>query len=273
MGQNKLIYIFNEISTFLTNKRFIYNLLGIIFFLGFVLFAVFFWLRIYTHHGQKLELPNYVDQPIDESIKDAKKRKGNFEIIVNDSVHIVGKSGGIIQNQNPKGGSLVKEKRKIYVTITKHKADQVDLSTERFFGEQFSQVAALLKSKAVNANIMDYKYDRLTENAVLEVWYNGQQVVNRRKKPDQLIVDKGSTLDFVISSSKGGSVQVPDVTEGHTVGSAEFILTPLNLGISVVNDEGLSNDEIQEAIIVEQNPAAGSSLNTGSTVFVRIERD
>ena len=72
-----------------------------------------------------MELPDYENTLIDDANKDANKR--SFEIIVNDSVHIVGRRGGMIINQNPVKGSLVKENRKIYVTITKFNPDKLTL--------------------------------------------------------------------------------------------------------------------------------------------------
>ena len=157
---------------------------------------------MYTNHGQKLELPNYIGEPIDSSKDDAKSR--SFEIIVNDSVHIVGKSGGLVQIQNPPGGSLVKENRKIYVTITKYKADKVSLEDMRFYGEDFNQITAQLKTRNIYTNIKSKQFDGINQNSVLEVWYNGKLVIDRRKGAKGLVIDKGDTLDFVISSSQGG---------------------------------------------------------------------
>ena len=72
------------------------------------------WLRIYTNHGQKLELPDYRNMSVEEARIDAQKK--SFELIVNDSLFRVGTPGGIILNQNPEAGSKVKENRKVYFT-------------------------------------------------------------------------------------------------------------------------------------------------------------
>ena len=269
MDKQKVRYFFDEIFSFLTNRKFILNLLGMIGFIVFVLIAVFSWLRLYTHHGQKLTLPNYVDQPLDGSIEDAKSQ--TFEIIVNDSVHIVGKEGGIIQNQNPKGGTQVKEKRKIYVTITKYKADQVDLSDIRFFGEDYTQVQALLRTKSINSVIREEKFDRLTQNSVLEVWYKDKMVRNNRAPTEQLVVDKGETLSFVISSSDGGYSDVPDLI-GRTVEEARFMLEPTGLILEFENGSGIPDDEINSALIIDQDPPRNTSVSRGSVIAVELSR-
>ena len=269
MDKQKVRYIFDEIYSFLTNRQFIMNVLGMMAFLAFVLIVVFSWLRLYTNHGQKLSLPDYVDQTLDSSISDAKSK--SFEIIVNDSVHIVGKNGGIIQNQNPKGGSLVKEKRKIYVTITKYKADQVNLSEDRFFGEDYAQIQAFLRTKSVNSTIKEYKFDRLTQNSVLEVWYKGKMVRNNRPPTEALIVDKGETLSFVVSSSDGGSSEVPDLI-GSTVEEAMFILESTGLTLEFKSGGDQSPESVKDLIIIDQNPQRSTSLARGSAIVVELSR-
>ena len=268
LGNKKIRFLLNEIFDFLTNRQFIYNLLGIVAFLAIVLIGVFTWLRMYTHHGQKLELPNYVDQPLTFAETDALAR--TFEIIVNDSVHIVGKDGGIVQNQNPPGGSFVKEKRKIYVTITKYQPDKVDLSEMVFFGEDYEQVKRTLQGKSITSEIKSYEFDPLTQNSVLEVWHNGRLKVSRSEDPDVFEINKGDVLEFVVSSAQGGVSEVP-LLVGKTVGTADFIVTGegLVLELQYLNDLGI--DDTENAIVVEQDPEAGTTLPRGSTITVKIK--
>lgn len=237
-------------------------------FLILVLLGIFSWLGYYTHHGQKIKLPDYVNEPIGNASKDANER--TFEIIVNDSVHIVGKKGGLIQNQNPPGGAEVKEKRKIYVTITKHKADRISLSDMSFYGEDYVQVQAQLKRKSISSNVKSYEFDRLTQNSVLEVWHQGALVIGRNKDSKDLVVDKGDTLEFVVSSAQGGSSEVPDLI-GRTVEQARFILnrTGLELEITYLNDLGIDDEE--RAVIAEQDPQEFTSLPRGSAIIVKIK--
>ena len=269
MGQNKLRYVFSEIVTFLTNRQFIYNLIGIILFLALVLFGVFTWLKIYTHHGQKLELPDYVDQELVFSIRDAKDK--TFQIIVNDSVHIVGKPGGLIQNQNPPGGSFVKEKRKIYVTTTKFVPDKVDLSEEMFFGQEYEQVKSSLNRRNISATIKEYERDYLAPNSILGVWYKGEEVINRSTKPKEFVVDKGSTLEFVVSSLDVGTSTVPPLV-GEILGIERFKLEPLDLNLNVIFDPGASGEEEGSLEIYRQDPEPGTELSVGDVITVYVRR-
>lgn len=269
---DRLRYIFHELYALLTNKRFILNLLGIFLFIALVLICVFGWLRWYTNHGQKLELPDYVGQDIESSIDDAQAR--SFEIIVNDSVHIVGKEGGLVQIQNPPGGSLVKENRKIYVTTTKFQADQVGLADMRFFGEDFDQITAQLKTRSINTVIRSTQFDPLTQNSVMEVWYNDRKVIDRRKDATGLTVDKGDTLEFVISSNEGGSSTVPSLV-GGSVSRADFILRPKGLKFAIEYGAGqipFSQAEEATAIIVDQYPDPEVTLPRGSTITIKVRK-
>ena len=77
------------------------------------------WLRFYTNHGQKIQVPDVINLHASEGQSTLLKSGLDFDI--NDSVFVVGQKGGIILNQNPAGGAFVKENRKLYVTITKKK--------------------------------------------------------------------------------------------------------------------------------------------------------
>src|SRR5210317_2111232 len=89
-----------KLFRFLTNKIFFKNLLFMGIFILILLIALNLYLRSYTNHGQKLTLPDFNDMHLrDASILATEK---TFQIIVNDSTHIVGMPGGVIINQNPK---------------------------------------------------------------------------------------------------------------------------------------------------------------------------
>jgi len=51
-GQENLV-------TYLKSKDFRQTLLALLLFFSIMLLAAFLWLRIYTHHGQELEMPDY----------------------------------------------------------------------------------------------------------------------------------------------------------------------------------------------------------------------
>ena len=86
-------------GAYLRTKDFRYTLIAVLLFLGIFFLCVFLWLKIYTHHGQELELPDYVGFQYEDAQKDARRNK--FRMSVLDSIHILGKPGGLILKQDP----------------------------------------------------------------------------------------------------------------------------------------------------------------------------
>lgn len=255
----------------MTNKQFILNILGIGGFLAFVIFGVMWWLKLYTHHGQKLELPDYRDVRLEEAIADAQKK--SFQIIVNDSVHIVGKEGGLIQNQNPPGSATVKQRRKIYVTVTKYNADVVDLATLLpIYGQPHEMVKAAFERKGISSTIKGYRYD-LTSDQVLEVWQGENLLIHADTPPEQIPIEKGSQVSFVLSSAEGGEQVIPDLL-GLTVRQARFVLNRNKLRIgSVYAEGGATLSDPERAIILRQipEPASGRTIGIGESVDLIVE--
>ena len=208
------------------------------------------WLRYYTNHGQKLELPDYVDTFVEDAEKDAEKK--SFEIIVNDSVHIVGRQGGMIINQNPQSGSLVKENRKIYVTVTKYNPDKLTLKDlPVLYGADFEQKRKELRYQEINTVIDGYKYDPGEPNHILEVRYNDEIIVSNNIDRPDVEIEKGGTLHFILSEQSGGTTKIPDLV-CMTVAEAKFYLAAAKLKLG--NVQGIEGENIDEAYIVQQTP-------------------
>jgi UDP-N-acetylmuramate--alanine ligase len=204
-------------------------------FLG-IIFLANLWLRFYTNHGQKIELPSFVGMHIDEAQNIADDK--SFDIVVNDSVFVVGKKGGIIRDQNPKANSLVKENRKIYVTITKYGAETVsvgDLPT--LYGNPFEQKKAELKYRDIDCVIKDYVYDPGAPNHILEVYYKGELIVSRDVRKAEVKIAKGEKLECILSRSDGGDVTIPDL-RCLDIDEATFLLETSKLSLGSIVKKG-----------------------------------
>ena len=60
-----------EILLFLTSKIFLKNLAGMVALVAGILALSFFWMSQYTHHGEHLQVPSYLNMNIDEAIQQA----------------------------------------------------------------------------------------------------------------------------------------------------------------------------------------------------------
>lgn len=258
---------------FLFSKDFLKQLLFIILFFVLVFFLVFLWLKAYTNHGQKLILPSYIDQRLEEA-RDAAE-DDTFEIVVTDSIHVVDKPGGIILSQNPKAGSEVKENRKIYVTTTKYKADTYLLSElPQLYGNEYDQRKQDLKRFEINSRVKARQYDPGEPNYILEVYYEGEKIVGQTFAKEDIKIDKGATLDFIVSDRSGGTILIPNLI-CQEFSAAEFLLKAGNkLKLGSVRELGAITNR-NTSFIVDQSPRSDgvTEIEMGEAINITISQE
>jgi beta-lactam-binding protein with PASTA domain len=254
---------------YLKSSIFIKQLLFLIGAFLLLIFIILMWLRFYTNHGQQLELPKFIGQNIEDA--KAQSEDLSFEIIVNDSIFIVGKEGGIITDQNPKPLSLVKEGRKVYVTITKFGTETVkvaDLPT--LYGNAFDQKKTELKYRDIECVIKDYMYDPGEPNHILEVWYNNELIISKDGRNNEVEITKGGTLECVVSQRDGGDVTIPDL-KCLELDEARFLLesSKLQLG-DIIKKVNAEPDAV--LYIVSQSPMYDgiSNIKMGEKINVTV---
>lgn len=224
-------------------------------------------LKLYTRHGQQIPLPDYVGEHIEPASEDAERR--SFRIFVSDSIFIVGRQGGIIIDQVPQAHELVKENRKIYVTVTKSQPDMVTLDElPPMYGRSFERTARVLQmAHSIEAKIAGRTFDPGPEGHIMGVIYQGDTIIDRGEVLRDLKVPVGGRIDFIISEQRGGQVEIPDLV-CRTFDEAEFIVRSYRLRIGSTRLQG-TIDDLQRAFIVEQDPPfdedgkvqMGSSIN------------
>lgn len=85
-----------------------------------ILIIVFICIKIYARQGKEYQLPDMEGQELAEM--EANDSIG-IKFVVLDSIYQAGEDGGRIITQDPKGGTLIKKGRKIYLTITAFSED------------------------------------------------------------------------------------------------------------------------------------------------------
>lgn len=219
--------------------------IGIIIAVTLVLIFLFQqYLKLRTHHGQKITLPDYIDMDLTEAQKKAKEQ--TFTIIPNDSIFVVGKPGGIILSQNPAAGSVVKEKRKIYVTMTKSNADQIKVERlPEMYGKDFDRKKRELDiAFEIKSEVVDYRFDAGPPNYILAVIYDQDTIISKAGRKLEYEIPKGGTLKFILSKETGGLLNVPNLRCMET-DAARFMLSTLKLHLNIADDG-------QDALGVEQ---------------------
>lgn len=259
-----------KIFQFLISRTF-WKHIGLMAFLSLlIVFLVNLWLKQYTHHSQKLELPNFVDMTWSAAQRLASENK--FELIVMDSIHIVGKHGSMVLNQNPEPGFHVKEGRKIYVTVTKHNADMISIkSLPVLYGKNYERKKKeLAVGYEINSIIVGSKYDIGPEGHIMMVIFKNDTIITRRKRVKNLEIPRGGSLKFVISKQSGGLVEIPDLV-CQSYDAAKFLLSGYKLKAGEANADATVED-FSEAIVYKQSPmyspGAKVAMGTEFTLFL-----
>jgi beta-lactam-binding protein with PASTA domain len=261
-----------SLTAYLKSKDFKHTLIAILVFLGIFILGSFLWLKLYTHHGQELVMPDYTGYQFADAVKDAKRKK--FRMSVQDSLHILGKPGGEILKQNPAPGSLVKSKRMIYVTITKRSPDKI-LSSRlpEMYGKSYDRKKRELEEHfEIKSRIVDTRFDPGDPGQVLEVKYHGATIIDAKGRDNDVQIEKGDYLEFVISAKSGGKVEIPDL-RCKTYEEAMFLLENLGLKSIDVLDDGNIINKNAAYIISQSPPADGSIIEMEATIQITIQQN
>ena len=118
----------------------------------------------------------------------------------------------------------------------------------------------------INSKIRDYKYDLGEPNHILEAFYNGELIISKEVNKEDQEIEKGATLEFVLSKKSGGNINVPNL-RCMTLEQAIFLLETTNLEIGAIRKNGVITNE-RSGYVVRQSPAyfPDATVVMGSTI-------
>lgn len=256
----------------MTIKRFLIHLALMAAFVILIFLGVLLWLKIYTNHGQKLELPDYKNINIAKASEDAKDK--SFELIVSDSLYKVGVPGGQILSQNPIAGSLVKENRKVYVDISRYNATVNKLGDlPMMYGREYNSVKRSLEHLEINSKVLRYRHDISEPDHILEVWYDGQMVDGKNGRKGNTEIKTGGTLEFVLSNKQGGQTDIPNLV-CRRLSAVKWLLSTNRLKLGNVEKRGaIELSKLDSTFVVSQFPPFQDSLkiDQGSSINIVVQ--
>lgn len=260
-----------SLREYLRTKNFKYTVTAVFLFLGIFFLSAFLWLRIYTHHGQELDLPDYTGFSYEDALKDATRKK--FRMSISDSLHILGKPGGQILKQNPAPHTLVKQKRMIYVTITKRSPDKI-LSGRlpEMYGKNFLRKKRELEEHfQIKSKIIEKRYDPAEEGQILEVKYKGKTIMDNKGRNNEVPIERGDILEFIVSEQSGGLVDIPNLV-CKTYDEAQFLLENLGLITGEIIKQGDVSDLSSAYVIAQDPPADGGTIKMKSGIQLTVSQ-
>lgn len=185
-----------------------------------ILVLVFVFIRIYARQGAESEIPDMVGMSIEEAM--ANDAIG-LEFVVQDSIFREGEAGGTILTQDPKGGTMVKSGRKVYLSITSYNAD--DAILPELAGLSVRQAVSELYGIGLSVGKLTFVEDPY-KNSVVDQSCKGKSLYAGQQ------IARGSVVDLVVGSGDGtGSNSVPFVI-GKTADRArrDILSVSLNVG-------------------------------------------
>lgn len=254
-----------EIFEYLKTKAFLKSLGVGISAVLILIMLIMFYIRIYTHHGRSIAIPDLRELPVADAAKYIKDKHLRYEIF--DSIYIADKEKGIIVEQHPKAGFLVKKGRIIYLTINASSPDKIMMPD--LLGITLREARAKIIATGLKVGNLTYRYD-IAKNVVLDQLVKGIVI----SKGDTIL--KGTPIDLVLGKGLSDErTAVPElvgltIEQAKNKASDEFF----SLG-AIIRDESINEENEALAIVIRQRPVPDHEIliPLGSPIDLWISAD
>jgi len=230
---------------FLITKKFLRHLGLAVAITLILLLVTLLWLKIYTHHGRTIVVPDLAGLTLEEVDDVTSSRRLRFEVV--DSVFSTEMPRGTVTKQNPKPSSRVKKNRKVFLTMNAVNLEMV--SMPQLIGPSFRQARLALQNAGLIQGTITYKPDFAKNNVLQQM--HGDSVIN-----EGTAITKGAVIDLVLGmglSSK--TTRVPDLV-GLGLNEASEIISDyyLNLGAVTYDPSFEEAEDSSGAVVWRQYP-------------------
>lgn len=233
------------LKEFFKTKTFKYNALAAVGITIFLIVLNMFALRIYTDHGDSIEIPDLRGKT-PEDVADILDRI-DLRFQIRDSVYSRETAPGTVLDHFPKAGQKVKENRIIFITLCAVSQEKIPMP--QLTDISYRQAVNIIESSGLIAGKVEYKPSEFP-NLVLEQKSQGSEI-----RVGEMIA-KGSVIDLVLGSdSKGETSEVPTLF-GRNLTEAKLTLDEafLNVGIVTYDESVLYEAQKAKAMIFKQSP-------------------
>lgn len=230
---------------FFVSRAFWMNILAMLLIVAGGIYAVALFLDSYTKHDEFVEVPDFEGfhySEIDEYISDKNLR---FEIV--DSLFNPNKEGGIVLEQIPEKGELVKPNRKIYITINSVTPPSVILP--ELHDITVRQVVSKIETYGLNIDSLIYRPAEC-DNCVIGVLFEGKEVTSGTR------IEKGKSISLIIGEGIGmEKVSIPFLYK-HSLAEVREMLNSqgLNVGFYEFDSTVTNIDDSANAFVYRQIP-------------------
>ncbi len=238
----------------------IIGLLGVVMFI-----AAHFLLQSGTRHGVRATVPNF--QSLTMESAQALAIEGDLHLIVNDSVYAPTRKSGVILDQIPQEGTVVKPGRSIYVTVSSSQQRMVEVPYVA--GRSLRQAKNMLEIASLTIKELIYERDIAT-NYILAQYCDGKEVTE--SSHTKALAGSGITLKVGVDEANNETV-TPSLI-GKSLYFAQNALWEVGLNVGEVSDtEEIAPSERQFAYVISQSQPSDSLLRLGAKVDLELTTD
>ncbi|MBR6655313.1 MAG: PASTA domain-containing protein [Alistipes sp.] len=238
--------------------------LAVIVVLGLVAVA-YYAMDFGTRHSARRIVPSFVGLAMDDAEHFADRR--DLEIVINDSLYVASYPGGVVLEQHPVEGTVVKPGRKIYVTISS--MSQRKAVVPYVAKRTLRQALNMLETAGFAIERIDYVHDMAT-NYVLGEYVGNKEIV------------QGSTLEAILGSgvvlkvgvaAKATAIAVPQLT-GLTIFEAKNRIWESGLNVGEITfDQGIPAIERSNAKVYYQSERPNKMVWYGESISLKLSID
>ena len=188
-------------STFFKKHPLVKHLLYMLAVSVVIVFLCFMFIKIVARQGKEYELPDLRGMALAQL---EEENVLSLQYVVIDSVYDEEKEGGIVIQQDPKPGTMIKTHRKVYVTVTSYAPSDVVLP--ELSNMTVRSAVSALEAAGLRCGRLRF-VDSPYRNVILETTSNGKMVYAGQKMNQNDVVDltvgmgetpTGTRVPFVI---------------------------------------------------------------------------
>ncbi|RZT00128.1 PASTA domain-containing protein [Aquimarina brevivitae] len=191
---------FKGLFKFIYSKIFLIQLVLAIALTVIIGFVALQWLDSTTNHDQRIQVPDLSKMSIDEAKEVLASKELRLKLREDSANFNPEYPRYSIIDQDPKGGSTVKENRKIYVTLNPSGYQKIEVPN--VVQQTRRQAEPMLIASGFKIGTVTYKPDM--SDQVLELRYKGQKI-----KPG-IMLEKTSTIDLVVGDNGGQKLNLTE---------------------------------------------------------------
>ena len=251
---------------FLTTRKFLRHLLLAVLIGVILLLGTLVGLKVYTHHGQAISVPDMTGLAEEEVEDVTASRDLRYEIV--DSVYSSEMPRGTVLKQNPAPGSKVKKNRRIFLTMNAVHPEMVTMP--RLLGLSIRQARLALQNAGLQLGEIEYRPDYAINN-VLQQMHRGSVIKEGTE------IRKDARIDLVLGMGLSNETTRVPYLLGLDLPAAGDIIADyyLNIGAITYDETVIDEEDSATAFIWRQYPEFDEfrRLNMGMEVDIWLTVD